>query len=172
MNEPLTDDKIRVLFLDVDGVLNSHQSIMASIRSTEKESGPDGWFCPIACSNLLEILARIPDLKIVVSSSWRIGRDLPGIRRDLKPAGIPDDRIIGMTPVNRALYRWRGMEIEAYLKARPEIGDFVIVDDDSDMKPFMHRLVQTDTRMGLMWDKAHEILKRFGADDEPKGILL
>lgn len=160
---------MKVLFLDVDGVLNSHQSIRASIRGKIHHGEEPVAFCPIACSNLIEVIARVPGLQIVVSSSWRIGRTLEELRKDLGPSGIPSDRIIDMTPVLQRIDRERGDEIHRYLKDRKYKGfdpitQFVIVDDNSDMGQLKEHLVQTDVRMGLMWDKALEILTKFGID--------
>lgn len=158
---------MKVLFLDIDGVLNSHQSIRANFRNGMKGSGRDMPWCPIACSNLDEIMARIRDLNIVVSSSWRIGRTLYELKADLRGSGIDPHRIIGMTPVLRRIDAVRGDEIQRYMDDRvyrgwEKVTEFVIVDDNSDMGHLLPKLVQTDTRMGLMWDKAVEIMKRFG----------
>lgn len=168
---------MKVLFLDVDGVLNSHQSIRAIFRQTSKcGSGRDMPFCPISCSNLDEIMARIPDLQIVVSSTWRCGRTLDELKSDLLNTGIDQRRIIGMTPETYRLSggRARGHEIQEYLDDRVEKGldpvtQFVIVDDNSDMVHLMPHLVQTDGRMGLMWDKAVEIMKKFGLSEREAG---
>lgn len=157
----------KVLFLDIDGVLNSHQWTRVLVRQTKPGGILD--FCPISCSNLMEILARHPDLQIVISSTWRIGhRTLDTLREELKPTGLDMSRIVGMTPV---LDRYRGTEIKAYCDANgldPEVDTLIILDDNSDMKPLMHCLIQTDGRMGLMWDKAVKILIRLG--DDPKTI--
>ena len=111
-------------------------------------------------------MARIPDLKIVVSSTWRIGNTLETMREELRSSGIDLNRVIGMTPVFRNLSRERGLEIQKWLDDHPEVSEFVIVDDDSDMLHLMPKLVQTDTRLGLMWDKAADILTRFGVKEE------
>lgn len=166
---------MKVLFLDIDGVLNSHQSIRAQFRRGGKcASGRDMPFCEISCSNLDEILARIPDLHIVVSSTWRIGRTLEELKKDLRGTGIAATRIIGMTPSGRMSYRARGNEIQEYMDDLVADGweavtQFVIVDDNSDMVHLADHLVQTDGRMGLMWDKAVEIMKRFGLSEREAG---
>jgi 16S rRNA C1402 (ribose-2'-O) methylase RsmI len=158
---------MKVLFLDIDGVLNSHQSIRMFFRQAGMpSSGAAIHFCPISSSNLQEIMARIPDLKIVVSSTWRIGNTLETMREELRSSGIDLNRVIGMTPVFRNLSRERGLEIQKWLDDHPEVSEFVIVDDDSDMLHLMPKLVQTDTRLGLMWDKAADILTRFGVKEE------
>lgn len=164
---------MKILFLDIDGVMNSHQAIhMYYKESNAAKHGRSMPFCPISCSNLREILERIPDLKIVVSSTWRLGRTLEQLREDLAPMGIDSSRIIDKTPSNR-MTRHRGQEIRSWIEdeAPAPVERFVIVDDDSDMGALMENLVQTDTRMGLMWDKMVEILKHFNAEGD-LGIWL
>lgn len=142
---------MKVIFLDFDGVLNSHQSatFWHNKRDQTKwenemyESWPGTLreyiaqeFCPIAMSNVEELMRRVPDLKVVVSSTWRIGETVEGLRKILAPSKLIGDAIIDTTPY----FRWkggddvdRGHEIKDWLDRHPEVTHYVIVDDDSDM---------------------------------------
>jgi HAD domain in Swiss Army Knife RNA repair proteins len=155
---------VKVLFLDIDGVLNSSQFNKALIRNVGRKGLLIKEFCPLASSNLLEILSEVPDVKIVVSSSWRLHESLEGLRAILwANAGVPEERVIGATPC----LQWddpekhgRGQEIQAWLDKHPEVTKFVILDDSSDMAHLKPHLVQTNWMHGLMLEEAEEVIRR------------
>lgn len=136
---------MKVLFLDFDGVLNSHQSahfwhnkrdqskweneMYSSWTGTLKEYIAHE-FCPIAMSNVEELVRRVPDLKIVISSSWRVGETIESLREILKPSQLIGSRIIDKTD---SFSNIRGNEIQKWLNEHPEVTHYVILDDDSDM---------------------------------------
>ena len=71
---PRSDDRElhRFLFLDIDGVLSTIQHSEYLIDHNEDESDEDGAiFDPEAIANLAYIINKVPDVKIVISSSWR-----------------------------------------------------------------------------------------------------
>lgn len=144
---------MKVLFLDFDGVLNSHQSctFWHNKRDQAKWENEmyEAWqgtlkeylaleFCPIAMSNVEELMRRVPDLKIVVSSTWRLGETPETLKKILHPSKLIGDAIIDVTPALR--YKKdtteeadRGDEIKHWLDRHPEVTHYVIVDDDNDM---------------------------------------
>jgi hypothetical protein len=136
---------MRVVFLDFDGVLNSAQS--AGFWHSRRDQAQwennmyRDWagtlkeyiameFCPIALSNVEELMRRVPDLKIVVSSSWRVGETIESLQKILSPSKLICERIIGVT---ESFSKTRGDEIEKWLTEHPEVIDYVILDDDRDM---------------------------------------
>lgn len=127
----------QILFLDIDGVMNSEQSI-------HYYSGDDK-FCPIAHHNLKIFCKEMPDLKIVISSSWRQFYSLD----ELKKMFYPDiaERIISTT---EAFSNIRGHEIAKWLKDNPT-ESFAILDDDEDMAELKDRLCRTNWRVGFDW---------------------
>lgn len=142
---------MKILFLDIDGVLNSHAFWK---RCGELGILPDDKVDPLA----VERLNRLTDetgAKIVVSSTWRLpyvwSRNLNSLIVRLQKLGIKGE-IIGMTPDHRKIFG-RGAEIQSWmLQARQdgiEIDSFAIVDDDSDMDNLMDYLVQTSMTDGL-----------------------
>lgn len=116
-------------------------------------------FDPIACSNLQYILEELPDVQVVVSSTWRKTKTLAALQEVFKTNHILPERMIGTTPI---VDRYRGKEIEAYLNEHPEVTEFVIIDDDSDMEPYLDRLVKTDSRNGLTFSDAEKVIEMFG----------
>jgi len=155
---------MKVLFLDIDGVLNSHQSIHMYFR----KSGGQGvrcdehHFCPIAVSNLLTLFEEIPDLKIVVSSTWRRFSSREELEEMFRMHGVDPAAFIGITPYHPGAHR--GLEIQDWLDIAKQNGmnieKFAIVDDDSDMAHFRESgdFFKTDGRMGLMYDVTRRII--------------
>ncbi|MBS1198185.1 MAG: hypothetical protein H6R18_1970 [Proteobacteria bacterium] len=100
---------ISLIFLDFDGTLHPLQA------------HPGDMFC--ANPLLWQILRACPDVKVVISSSWRATRDLTELR-DLVTAGGGEDlsdRIIDVTPSihrdSRDNHRCREIEILDWLSA-------------------------------------------------------
>jgi hypothetical protein len=160
---------MRVIFLDFDGVLNSVGSFIYNNRLKLlglTETPTHKSFCPVSCSNLEYILEECPDVQVVVSSTWRRNKTLEALKEILKVHHIMADRMIGTTPICAS--RYRGDEIKEYLDSHPEVTEFVIIDDDSDMKPYMDRLVKTENRNGLTFTDAEKVIEMFGGANEDK----
>lgn len=156
-----------VLFLDVDGVLNSE----AFLRKLDDQHRALGHHAQCECFRLehlidREAIIRLNRLvvetgaKIVISSSWRLLLDPPELQRILIEHGLVAE-IIGETPNGpndpemRATFGdidriFRGHEIDLWLSKHPEVERFVILDDASDMVMHRNRLVQTDCEEGLL----------------------
>lgn len=137
---------MKIIFLDVDGVLNSASDID-----------------DIADRPLL-LLKKLMDqtgAKIVVSSSWRISKHLfAKLKNTLRQYNI---EIKDVTPCIRKLDFQRGDEIKMWLKAHNthnEIESFVILDDEADMGEFREtNLVQTTYEKGLQIEHIEKALK-------------
>jgi hypothetical protein len=126
-----------VLFLDIDGVLNSDSyRYLQPMGTREREM-----FDPAAVETLNAITACW-ELQIVVSSSWRLMVDVEDL---LRSNGV-EAEIVGRTPVRAGP---RGHEIGLWLAEHPEVTAYVILDDDCDMGELLDNLVQTDARYGL-----------------------
>ena len=128
---------MKIIFLDVDGVLNSLQ---------------DGSFVRLRTDSHLKLLKQIVDVtgaKIVLSSSWRIGptKARNNLLKRLEEYGL---QIMDSTPVLSGASS-RGDEIRQWLnESKYEIESFVILDDEDDMEEFTAKnLVQTNTAVGL-----------------------
>lgn len=155
---------MKVLFLDLDGVLRSNQS---GILNWRKKGNKLFVLDEVCCSNLQAILEVVPDLKIVISSTWRKVESIDFVKYVLRKYGVDSSRVIGHTPIHFG-DRGRGHEIQEWFddwkEEHPEdpIEKFVIVDDDSDMYHLRDNLVQTNYDAGLSWAKADDILCFFG----------
>jgi hypothetical protein len=142
---------MKIIFLDIDGVLNHHE-YMAKKAQPGFEYNPE-----IERQHHLdrESIARLNALcertgaSVVVSSMWRLIYKNAALRGILGAFGFTG-KLIGSTPINNQI---RGVQIaeflESYTRARGPVESFVILDDDSDMGPLKHRLVQTSFNDGL-----------------------
>jgi hypothetical protein len=136
---------VKVVFADFDGIIWSYRTYQ---------------FSPEACKNFNDLLQQEPDLKIVVSSSWRkLGLD--ECKRALNKNGIDSTRVIDRTGNEP---EGRGKEIQDWLDEHPEVISYVILDDEaSDMTKLMDRVVKPDMYICLTKEdvkKALDILKR------------
>jgi hypothetical protein len=179
---------VRVIFLDVDGVLNS-ESYMLKLAEEHRQLGPHATcdcfklhrqIDPDAIARLNHLVS-VTEAKIVISSTWRKLFDPPDLRRTLEEHGLVAE-IVGQTPdghdepemleVYGHLERiYRGYEIDFWLKKHPEVDRFVILDDGSDMMMHGNRLVQTDCEDGLCdehVDLATRVLAWDGSGDPPR----
>ena len=99
--------------------------------------------------------------KVVLSSDWRYDRDDPRYNGDdleleaeLLKYGV---RLYGFTPELPSCHR--GMEIDCWLKEHSEVGDFVILDDRTDIEPNKDHWVQTVMRRGLGVEEAESAIR-------------
>jgi histidinol phosphatase-like enzyme len=132
----------KVLFLDIDGVLNSGKYIK---RLDGRFDDPINQIDPDAVVRL-NAITDLTGCKIVVSSTWRLAflgqmaEPLRSLQGCLRMYNITGD-VIGMTPNKRNCVRnQRGKEIESWLQDHAgQVDKFVIIDDDCDMgrmKPY------------------------------------
>jgi hypothetical protein len=160
---------MKIIFLDIDGVLNSGRWL-ASIPYKllrEQDTHVDRWVHMLdpAAVRLLNQIVERTGASIVVSSSWRYALDFERLVRELRSGGVSGE-IIGCTA---KCMGWRGHEIEEWLNSTHlSYESFVILDDDSDMEPLAHRLVQTTFSDGLQREhveRAVEMLNGGGVAD-------
>ena len=114
--------KIKVLFLDIDGVLCLHE-----MGVVNWDDNVDDYVFDDGCCRRLKEILDATGCKLALSSSWRLQRsDCDKILRFLRPFGITNADFIGSTPD----LTHRGEEIMTFVARHPEIGAFVAVDDE------------------------------------------
>ena len=145
---------MKVVFLGIDGVLATRKTRYCYF---EKE-----------CVDRLMRLLSITDAKVVLASTWRLGK-LGVVHKSIQEGRLPRSdyppqenrellqRIVGRT--SRIHGAQRGVEIDAWLKENPLVRDFVILDDDTDMAPHRDRLVRTDTVLGLSEKNTNDAIR-------------
>jgi hypothetical protein len=159
---------MKVIFLDVDGVLNStdffHRKYEERGGRAPKNLREHDQLDLDAIKCLNAIIERT-GARVVISSTWRLRKDFRQIIRLLKRQGLKG-RILGRTPRLSGEGIVRGHEIAAWLFSQIDWPEgMVILDDDSDMAHLMPWLVKTDNAMGLCLphiELAVEMLNRPG----------
>ena len=152
---------MKVLFLDIDGVLNSEVFMRRRLDSQDNAAWIN-MLDPEAIERLNHILDTLSEVKVVLSSSWRsAGKDeiqqaleqrgFRGTLIDVTPSLETMDGLIWISPD-------RGTEIDTWLKGK-DVESFVILDDDDDMEPHMDRLVQTSWEFGLTDEHVEKIIE-------------
>ena len=178
---------MRVLFLDLDGVVNSQpwlgnsedlrreaqgtQSLLCPRRKDETRREYDlSHICPENVSRLNEIVEQA-DCHIVISSTWRIHHTQDEIASLLAEKGFKfPEHIIDMTDTE---YNMRGSQIHRWLLAHwDDIEGMCIIDDGSDMDPYMPWLVKTNFFGGGLLKKhvqfaVNLLLEKFEPQNKP-----
>jgi hypothetical protein len=170
---------MKVLFLDIDGVLNNWQQALrrkginptkalrkarelgldhdgiADIRRMMKDLDP--W----NVENLKYITENVPDLQIVISSTWRKFFDLELFKIVFGSLGVRP--IVGITPAKFSGTN-RLHEVEMYMEDAGLVWEESIVLDDHEVlpaeHPFSDHMIQTDQFNGLTFSEALDIVEK------------
>ena len=163
---------MKVIFLDIDGVLNNLEEVLHPVDSDIDYSLPQ--------PKHLDVLKHIIDqtgAEIVLSSGWRLSLDgIQHVIDALYPLGLT---LRGVTPENvelstlrmhgfdiqpclydkcrhegniETIVQDRGAQIAVWLMAHPEYTEFLILDDEvKDIKQyFPNNYIETDISKGLL----------------------
>jgi len=155
---------MRVIFLDIDGVLTTGR-IARKLWKQGKREGVARTFDPYSV-RWLNWLTKQTGAVFVISSVWRLGKDLEWLRDTLSKQGVVGtvlDKTLNMGAVER------GYEIQEWLDSAERVESFVILDDDSDMAHLLPHLVKTDVRYGLTRQKARDAKKFLIGVDKRRG---
>lgn len=170
---------MNVVFLDIDGVLNSSQLFkrLSNTEPTEEETAlateiankyyhgyPVDMLVhdlrsidPICVGYLNQIIEASAAI-VILSSSWRYCHNIVGLQKLLEFRGFKG-MLVDITPVNvKGPERLRGYEIQAWLDLNRDVENIVILDDDTDMAHLSSHLVRTDLAVGLTEENAHQAI--------------
>lgn len=146
---------MKVIFLDIDGVLNNYDSLQNGVQLH---------------SDLVRRVSHVcqhTSAEIVISSTWRHLHPLGVLANMLWVTGLVYGRVIGKTPSCRNGFR--GNEIEKYLcyNRHFQIDQYAILDDNSDFhnyqKPYF---VQTHIEQGITDDDVVKLMDILGREDK------
>jgi hypothetical protein len=158
---------MRVIFLDIDGVLNSRDFMGESPPMSAFGGADEELMDPAAVERLNTIIDQT-DAHVVISSSWRFQYDYTQMGEMLTKRGFRHaDKIIDQT--TRDGQGFRGHEVQTWLDMRREqvivdpktepITSYVILDDSGDFNPdqqanfvhtkFQNGLTQADVQRAI-----------------------
>ena len=166
---------MKVIFLDIDGVLNSGALFMRFHEQHGRVCGSGGMheqLDPEAIQRLNRLTEQT-GAKIVLSSTWRMHYGSAEEAQEFFWRHDVEAPFVGMTDTEWSPWDEhfgdRGQQIDRWLKASlATVSSFVILDDDSDMAPHMDRLVRTSYQTGLTdceVDKAIAMLNKEETND-------
>lgn len=172
---------MKVIFLDIDGVLNSGRSVIA-FGYKAKEETDEPYVVRFARATvdmvsvgLLNRVLRDFDAKIVLSSTHRSNFDHPNklqkIQEYLTSLGVEGERCIGYTPNLNAM---RGIEILTWIEDNShiyQIENMIILDDSSDFLPMQKEFhVHCLGGHGISEENYRQMTRLFGREDS--GLVL
>jgi hypothetical protein len=149
---------MKIIFLDIDGVINS-ELYYKSVNTKKKN-----WsrFDPKAVEMIKRLVEEF-NARIVISSLWRFAMKKE-LAQELKASGLINflDKD-WQTPVLQLGHR--GKEIKLWLDQHPDIVEYVIIDDDSDiLEEHLTRFVKTEIHDGMQ--EEHYYMAREILEDE------
>lgn len=157
--------KQRVLFLDIDGVLNNLQGALLRGASIKVDGFTFGDVLNRDAIRRFNYLVREGDFDVVLSSVWRYFPWEPTLTF-FAMKGIDTSRFVGRT--DRSFRKpdgtdsKRGDEIQKWLDENAPNAQVVILDDDSDMGHLLDRWVGTFTHSGLQHEHVARALELVG----------
>lgn len=124
---------MKIIFLDIDGVLNYTQWYVDD-RNPGNLFGEEGDLDPL-CVNRIINICNETGAKVVISSDWRIS--WYGTQLRLSRMGLDENYVIDKTPeriwINIPNFdHSRGAEINDWLEMHSECDKYVIIDDRTD----------------------------------------
>ncbi len=160
---------MKVIFLDIDGVLNSDEYFdkieNLNVQGIEREIDV----------NKIKLLKRAVDetkAKVVLTSSWRYTKKAKYLKDLLSNFEI----YVDSTPF---INHKRGLEIKKWLSDNPNVGDYVILDDeifDSYDEELMNKLIKISNGNGrnfgegLLPKDVDKIIEKLGKTKNLKSI--
>ena len=158
---------MKVIFLDVDGVLNSDEYIdkikKLNVNTIKSKVS-------VNKIGLLKQAIDATGARVVLTTSWRYRRDGTLLKNLLLKYGICADS----TPF---MDNNRGLEIKSYLSNNPDVDRYVILDDEifeSFDEELMKHLIKISDKNGqgfgegLLYQDVDRIIKRLGRIKQDK----
>ena len=145
---------MKVLFLDVDGVLTNFPYLLLLYHKEQRKIIPEEQIDP-NCMRQLKRIVEETNVKIVLSSSLRMTSFYETLMKVFHDYNL---EIYDKTPYIEGK---RGEEIRTWLKDHPEVESFAILDDKqfSDFYELSKYLVQTSYHeTGLNEKKSDEVI--------------
>lgn len=155
---------MNIIFLDIDGVLNSVDSAVAfaEFPNINEVDALD----PVSVL-LLKQLCEKTDAKIVISSTWRKLYTVDDFRAIFAKYDWDDFPIIGVTTSWNHYTNKRGYQIQDWLDGNSNWTNYVIHDDDSDMLDSqVDHFVHVSNISGFRAKHLCAALRIFGKPDE------
>jgi hypothetical protein len=138
---------MKVLFLDIDGVVNKIDNFNPAIKNN---------LYPIDsyCAFLVGRIQLQTGCEVVLSSSWRH-----------HPESVKNvsERVVKLLDVTPTLDKYRGDEVQAWLDKHPDVDKYAILDDDMDFYVYQApNYFKTRFEDGLTDEIAEAVIEHLG----------
>ena len=143
----MTSHLSKILFLDIDGVVNKQENF-------DRSKGLGPYPIDSYCAFLVGRIQIHTNCSVVLSSSWRHHPD--GVK-------AVKEKIVDIIDITPYLPGKRGDEIRAWLAEHPEVKKYAILDDDSDFYQDQP-LFKTSFTSGLTDSIAENVIEYLGRD--------
>jgi len=150
-----------IIYLDIDGVLNSHRNRDSIGPIVEDDTGQHAPRIDPRNAEPLQWLLQESGAAVVLSSAWRLHRDVDELAEWLHQNGLTGIEIVDQTEQGKS----RFAEIKAHVVELAEGTPWVAIDDDPSVGRLRHRVV-TDEAFGLTWRGAEKALAILQAQEE------
>jgi len=142
---------MNLIFLDVDGVLNSTRKLIEVYNITHKPHSGSNYPFDEECLKNLQLIVLETNSKIVISSTWRKHKkNIQVLFNELKKYNL-DKEVIGFTKVIDGNLE---NEILEYLSNIEIDYNFIILEDSLNFSTLLPHLVATKTYFGLTYENA------------------
>jgi hypothetical protein len=147
----------KLIFLDIDGVLNGHH-----VYDWSETPKP---LIHRECMIELNKIILATGARCVLSSSWRYmvhagSMTVRGFSNMLRTHGFRGE-IIDVTVRDGDSFQDRHLQISAWLSGREGVGKYVVLDDDEDAEG-SHPFIKTDGRTGLTPQDTERAIEMLG----------
>lgn len=153
---------MKIIFLDIDGVLNTDRQI----RKNQLKQIKDLDFDTEAMVQLKRILEETK-AKIVISSTWKTHRDSDGylwreIIRNFNNYQIQKEVIYDVTPLldENMKPETREIEIAEWIEQHKQVDKFIILDDQWSMGKLNKHFIRCQPFNGITEKIAEEVIKK------------
>lgn len=164
--------RARFIFLDMDGVLNSHSFLMRHRRQSDGElysiyDDDLNWEDMIdpACVARLNRIVSETGAKVVLSSSWRHAHTFETVDGFLCARGFAS-HLIDATPTINEKGMCRGDEIKLWLDTNAPGARFTILDDVAQMGSLTPWLINTNLLVGLTDEDATRAIEMLMSEND------
>jgi hypothetical protein len=163
LNKPNLAKITRLVFLDIDGVLNFEGTNVDALNWTCSFNANQDDKYPGIFPDLVSVLNRLhstyPDVRYVLSSTWR--SNYYGTIEYLKLQGFTGSIISRTKQRSEGSFFVRSEEIKDWVSYCNYTGNYIVIDDDDECLVFGNQLIHSNYKTGITSDLIDSAINYF-----------